>query len=159
MSNASNRFKMSQERFDALEKELFYLETERATEVAEQLKEARSFGDLSENSEYDEAKNEQGLVEQKINELEYTLKHAKIVNKEEMQSQGINVGSTVTVVDDFGDEEVYDIVGATEFDPFNNKISIDSPIGAALVGHKAGDAVEVSLPTGATMKLTIVSVG
>ena len=154
----SKEILLTQAGYDDLVKELDYLKGEKRAEIAEKIKVARGFGDLSENSEYDEAKNEQGLVEQKINELEYTLKHARIVNKEEMQSQGINVGCTVTVVDDFGDEEVYDIVGATEFDPFNNKISIDSPIGAALIGHKAGEDVEVHLPTGAVMVLTIKSV-
>ena len=155
----SKEILLTQAGYDDLVKELDYLKSEKRAEIAEKIKVARGFGDLSENSEYDEAKNEQGLVEQKINELEYTLKHAKIVNKEEMQSQGINVGCTVTVVDDFGDEEVYDIVGATEFDPFNNKISLESPIGAALVGKKEGDVAEVVLPTGAKMQLTIKSVG
>ena len=154
----SKEILLTQSGYDDLVKELDYLKSEKRAEIAEKIKVARGFGDLSENSEYDEAKNEQGLVEQKINELEYTLKHAKIVNTEEMQSQGINVGCTVTVVDDFGDEEVYDIVGATEFDPFNNKISVDSPIGAALIGHRAGEDVEVHLPTGAVMVLTIKSV-
>ena len=149
---------LTQAGYDDLVNKLENLKTVKRPEIAEKIKVARGFGDLSENSEYDEAKNEQGLVEQEINEIEYTLKHAKIVNKEEMHKNGINVGAKVTVVDDFGDEEVYDIVGATEFDPFNNKISTDSPIGAALIGHKAGDVVEVSLPTGAAMQLTIKSV-
>ncbi len=150
---------LTQAGYEDLVKELEYLKSEKRAEIAEKIKVARGFGDLSENSEYDEAKNEQGLVEQKINELEYTLKHAKIVNKEEMHKTGINVGAHVAVVDEDGEEEEYDIVGATEFDPFNNKISIDSPIGAALIGHKAGDTVEVQLPTGATMELTVKSVG
>ena len=149
---------LTQAGYDDLVNKLENLKTVKRPEIAEKIKVARGFGDLSENSEYDEAKNEQGLVEQEINEIEYTLKHAKIVNKEEMHKNGINVGAKVTVVDDFGDEEVYDIVGATEFDPFNNKISLDSPIGAALVGHTAGEEVEVSLPAGATMKLSIKSV-
>ena len=149
---------LTQAGYDDLVNKLENLKTVKRPEIAEKIKVARGFGDLSENSEYDEAKNEQGLVEQEINEIEYTLKHAKIVNKEEMHKNGINVGAKVTVVDDFGDEEVYDIVGATEFDPFNNKISLDSPIGAALVGHTAGEEVEVSLPAGASMKLSIKSV-
>ena len=155
----SKEILLTQAGYEDLVKELEYLKSEKRAEIAEKIKVARGFGDLSENSEYDEAKNEQGLVEQKINELEYTLKHAKIVNKEEMHKTGINVGAHVTVVDEDGEEEEYDIVGATEFDPFNNKISIDSPIGAALIGHKAGDTVEVHLPTGATMELTVKSVG
>ena len=155
----SKEILLTQAGYDDLVKELDYLKTEKRADIAEKIKVARGYGDLSENSEYDEAKNEQGLVEQKINELEYTLKHAKIVNKEEMKSQGINVGSHVVVVDEDDFEEEYDIVGATEFDPFNNKISLESPIGAALVGKKAGEVAEVVLPTGAKMQLTIKSVG
>ena len=155
----SKEILLTQAGYDDLVKELDYLKTEKRAEIAEKIKVARGFGDLSENSEYDEAKNEQGLVEQKINELEYTIKHAKIVSKEDMKSTGINVGSHVVVVDEDDFEEEYDIVGATEFDPFNNKISLESPIGAALVGHKAGETVEVILPTGAKMQLTIKSVG
>ena len=155
----SKEILLTQTGYDDLVKELDYLKTEKRADIAEKIKVARGYGDLSENSEYDEAKNEQGLVEQKINELEYTLKHAKIVNKDEMKSQGINVGSHVVVVDEDDFEEEYDIVGATEFDPFNNKISLESPIGAALVGKKAGEVAEVILPTGAKMQLTIKSVG
>lgn len=154
----SKEILLTQAGYEDLEKELEYLKTEKRPEIAEKIKVARGFGDLSENSEYDEAKNEQGLVEQQINEIEYTLKNAKIVNKEEMQKSGINVGAHVTVVDEDGEEEQYDIVGTTEFDPFNGKISLDSPIGAALIGHKAGETVEVNLPTGAIMKLTVKSV-
>ena len=155
----SKEILLTQAGYDELVEKLEYLKTVKRPEIAEKIKVARGFGDLSENSEYDEAKNEQGLVEQKINELEYTIKHARIVNKEEMKSQGINVGSHVVVVDEDDFEEEYDIVGATEFDPFNNKISLESPIGAALVGKKAGEVAEVILPTGAKMQLTIKSVG
>ena len=154
----SNRFKMSLERLNALKEELTYLETVREKEVAELIKEARSFGDLSENSEYDEAKNEQGLVEQRILELEATIKNAKIVNKDSMDVSKVGVGVHVVVVDEDDFEEAYDIVGSTEYDPLNGKISEDSPVGAALKGHKAGETVTVDLPTGATMKLTIKSV-
>ena len=149
---------LTQAGFDELEKELDYLKTEKRAELAEKIKVARGFGDLSENSEYDEAKNEQGLVEQKINEIEYTLKNAKIVSKEDIQASGITVGTHVVTVDGDGDEDEYDIVGATEYDPFNGKISNDSPIGAALIGHKVGDTVEVELPTGAILTLTIKEV-
>ena len=155
----SKEILLTQTGYDDLVKELDYLKTEKRADIAEKIKVARGYGDLSENSEYDEAKNEQGLVEQKINELEYTIKHARIVNKEDMNANGINVGSHVVVVDEDNFEEEYDIVGATEFDPFNNKISLESPIGAALVGKKAGEVAEVILPTGAKMQLTIKSVG
>ena len=160
MSNASNRFKMSQERFDALEKELFYLETERATEVAEQLKEARSFGDLSENSEYDEAKNEQGKLYSKIAEIKELLENAEIVdvNEEEVPKDVVSLGSKVKVLDieeDF--EEEYEIVGSQEANPRAGKISDDSPVGRALKGFKVGDVVTVEAPAGA-IKLKIIAV-
>ncbi len=160
MSNASNRFKMSQERYNALEKELFYLETERATEVAEQLKEARSFGDLSENSEYDEAKNEQGKLYSKIAEIKDLLENAEIVDvsDEDMPKDAVTLGSKVTVLDieeDF--EEVYEIVGSQEANPRAGKISDDSPVGRALKGCKAGEIVTIDAPAGA-VKLKIVSV-
>ena len=160
MSNASNRFKMSQERYNALEKELFYLETERATEVAEQLKEARSFGDLSENSEYDEAKNEQGKLYSKIAEIKDLLENAEIVDvsDEDMPKDAVTLGSKVTVLDieeDF--EEVYEIVGSQEANPRAGKISDDSPVGRALKGCKAGELVTIDAPAGA-IKLKIVSV-
>ena len=160
MSNASNRFKMSQERYNALEKELFYLETERATEVAEQLKEARSFGDLSENSEYDEAKNEQGKLYSKIAEIKDLLENAEIVDvsDEDMPKDAVTLGSKVTVLDieeDF--EEVYEIVGSQEANPRAGKISDDSPVGRALKGCKAGEVVTIDAPAGA-IKLKIVSV-
>ena len=155
----SKEILLTQEGYDDLVKKLDYLKSEKRAEMAEKIAVARGFGDLSENSEYDEAKNEQGLVEQEILELEYTLKHAVIVNKEELHATGINVGSHVVVVDEDDFEEAYDIVGITEFDPFNNKISLDSPIGAALVGHKEGETVDVHLPTGAVMKLTIKQIG
>ena len=103
----SKEILLTQAGYDDLVKELDYLKSEKRAEIAEKIKVARGFGDLSENSEYDEAKNEQGLVEQKINELEYTIKHAKIVNKEDVHANGINVGSHVTVVDedDFEEED------------------------------------------------------
>ena len=160
MSNASNRFKMSQERYNALEKELFYLETERATEVAEQLKEARSFGDLSENSEYDEAKNEQGKLYSKIAEIKDLLENAEIVDvsDEDMPKDAVTLGSKVTVLDieeDF--EEVYEIVGSQEANPRAGKISDDSPVGRGLKGCKVGDIVTIDAPAGA-VKLKIIAV-
>lgn len=151
----SKEILLTQAGYDVLTEELEYLKTEKRAELAEKIKIARGFGDLSENSEYDEAKNEQGLVEQRVIELEYTIKNAKIVKKEEMSKNGVNVGSHVVVVDADGEESVFDIVGSTEFDPMNGKISTDSPIGAALLGHKKGDVVEVILPTGAIMTLKI----
>jgi len=159
MDNLS-RFKMSSERLEALKAELFYLETERAQEVAEQIKEARSFGDLSENSEYDEAKNEQGKLYSKIAEIKELIENAEIVdaNDQDIPKDSVTLGSKVTVrdlADDF--EESYEIVGSQEANPMQGRISDDSPVGRALHGHKAGDTVSVNAPAG-EVKLEILSV-
>lgn len=146
---------LTQTGYDDLVNELEYLKTEKRRELAEKIKVARGFGDLSENSEYDEAKNEQGLVEQRIMELEATIKNAKIVTKENLDKGTVGVGVHVVIEDEDGFEEAYDIVGSTEFDPLNGKISEDSPVGMALKGHKTGDVVTVDLPTGSSLKLKI----
>ena len=149
MSTAS-RFRMSQERLDALKEELFYLETERAQEVAEQIKEARSFGDLSENSEYDEAKNEQGKLYSRIAELEEVLQHVVIVDESSAPSNVVTIGCKVTVADANGKEMgSYKIVGSQESDPMHGIISEESPFGKALLGAKEGDTVTVEAPRGA----------
>ena len=147
-----NRFKMSQERLDALKKELLYLETDKAKEVAEQIKEARSFGDLSENSEYDEAKTEQGKLYSRIAELKSLVENAEIVEKVDtgMRKGAVTLGSRVKVRDlDDGYEEDYTIVGSQEANPMECRISDDSPFGKAMLGHKAGDTVEIEAPVGA----------
>lgn len=149
---------LTQSGYDDLVKELEYLKTEKRRELAEKIKVARGFGDLSENSEYDEAKNEQGLVEQRIMELETTIKNAKIVDKNNMAKNVVGVGVHVVVENEAGVESAYDIVGSTEFDPLHGKISEDSPVGAALKGHKTGETVAVDLPTGKTIHLTIKKV-
>lgn len=149
---------LTQSGYDDLVKELEYLKTEKRRELAEKIKVARGFGDLSENSEYDEAKNEQGLVEQRIMELETTIKNAKIVDKSNMAKNVVGVGVHVVVENEAGVESAYDIVGSTEFDPLHGKISEDSPVGAALKGHKTGETVAVDLPTGKTIHLTIKKV-
>lgn len=149
---------LTQSGYDDLVKELEYLKTEKRRELAEKIKVARGFGDLSENSEYDEAKNEQGLVEQRIMELEATIKNAKIVDKSNMAKNVVGVGVHVVVENEAGVESAYDIVGSTEFDPLHGKISEDSPVGAALKGHKTGETVAVDLPTGKTIHLTIKKV-
>ena len=158
--STSNRFKMSQERYDALKQELHEMETVRANEVAELIKEARSFGDLSENSEYDEAKTEQGKLYSKIAEIKVLLENAEIVDNMDLDApkDAVTLGSIVTVLDieeDF--EERYEIVGSQEANPRAGRISDDSPVGKALHGHKAGDEVTVDAPGGA-IKLKIVSV-
>ena len=156
----SSRFKMSQERLDALKDELYYLETVREKEVAEQIKEARSFGDLSENSEYDEAKTEQGKLYSKIAELKVLIENAEIVsnNDENVPKDTVTLGGIVRVRDvEDGFEETYEIVGSQEANPREGRISDDSPVGRGLKGHKAGDTVIISAPAG-ELKFQIISV-
>ena len=143
-------FKMSQERYDELKAELDYSKTTRADEIAELIKEARGFGDLSENSEYDEAKNEQGKLYSRIAELEEILLHAKIVSESETDSDKISIGCKVTVTNLSTGKKlpVYKIVGSQEADPMNGRISEDSPFGRALLGRKAGEEVVVEAPAG-----------
>ena len=153
-----SRFKMSQERLDAIKAELNYLETVREKEVAELIKEARSFGDLSENSEYDEAKTEQGKLYSKIAELKVLIENAEIVDNMDIDApkDTVTLGSVVKVLDeDF--EETYEIVGSQEANPRMGRISDDSPVGRALHGHRAGDVVTVMAPAGA-IHLKIISV-
>ena len=140
-------YKMSQARKDELEQELNYLKTTRSDEVAEQIKIARGFGDLSENSEYDEAKNEQGKLYSRIAELEVILQHVVIVD-ESAASDTITIGCTVTVQGADGKEASYKIVGSQEADVMSRAISEESPFGKALMGRKAGDEVTVEAPKG-----------
>ena len=150
MANAS-RYKMSQERLDALKQELQYLETVREKEVAELIKEARSFGDLSENSEYDEAKTEQGKLYSKIAEMKDLIENAEIVDNIELDApkDAVTLGSIVRVRDlEDGFEETYEIVGSQEANPKQHRISDDSPVGRGLHGHKAGDTVTIHAPVG-----------
>lgn len=156
----SSRFKMSQERLDALKDELYYLETVREKEVSELIKEARSFGDLSENSEYDEAKTEQGKLYSKIAELKVLIENAEIVDNldQDAHKDTVTLGSIVRVRD-LGDdfEESYEIVGSQEANPRAGRISDDSPVGQGLRGHRAGDTVSISAPAG-ELKFQIISV-
>ena len=143
-------FKMSQERYDELKAELDYSKTTRADEIAELIKEARGFGDLSENSEYDEAKNEQGKLYSRIAELEEILLHAKIVNESEADSNKISIGCKVTVTNLSAGKKlpVYKIVGSQEADVMNYAVSEDSPFGKALMGRSAGEEIAVEAPRG-----------
>ena len=143
-----NRYKMSQESLDKIKEELDYLETVRTKEVAEQIKEARSFGDLSENSEYDEAKTEQGKLYSRIAELKDLIENAQIDNSTAMAGT-IGHGSHVKVRD-LEDDSVtaYQIVGSQDANPMLGRISSDSPFGMALLGHKAGDEITVEAPVG-----------
>ena len=141
---------MSQARYDELKQELDYSKTTRADEVAELIKEARGFGDLSENSEYDEAKNEQGKLYSRIAELEDILLHAVIVDESEMDSDKISIGCLVTVtnMDTRKQLHAYKIVGSQEADVMSRAISEDSPFGKALMGRKEGEEVTVEAPRG-----------
>lgn len=146
---AAKNMKMSPEGYAKLESELEYLITVKRAEVAQKLKEARAFGDLSENAEYDEAKNEQGILEAKISEMEQTLANAIVVDDSSLSNDEVNVGSVIKVKDiemDF--IETLQIVGSTEADPDNSKISDESPIGMAVLKKKVGDVVEVEAPAG-----------
>ena len=145
-----SRYKMSQERLDTLKEELHYLETTREKEVAELIKEARSFGDLSENSEYDEAKTEQGKLYSRIAELEDILLHAVIVDESEMDSDKISIGCRVVVTNLDNGKQLpeYTIVGSQEANVMERKVSEDSPFGKALMGSKAGSEITVEAPKG-----------
>jgi transcription elongation factor GreA len=143
------RYKMSAERLEELKKELIYLQTDREREVAEQLKVARSFGDLSENSEYDEAKTEQGKLYSRIAEVKNLIENAEIVEIS-TGTDRVGIGSTVKVHDIEMDEDVeYTIVGSQEANPMEGKISDDSPFGKGLLDHKLGDIVTIDAPAGA----------
>ncbi|MFA5562033.1 MAG: transcription elongation factor GreA [Eubacteriales bacterium] len=145
--------------FQALKNELDYLKNVRREENKKEISTARSYGDLSENSEYDEAKNEQAKIETRIAELEDMIAHAKVVDEQAMDASVVSIGSMVTVyMKESESEKQYHIVGSYEADPFTGKISDLSPIGKALLGKRAGDASVVELPNGKTMHLQVRNV-
>lgn len=149
---------LTQEGYDNLEKELEYLKTEKRSEISERIKVALGFGDLSENSEYDEAKNAQASNEIKIAELENKLRYAKIIDESEIDTKTVQVGNKVKVLDMEFDEEVeYTIVGSTEVDLSQNRISNESPIGSALLGAKKNQVVEAQTP-GGVVKFKILTI-
>lgn len=149
---------LTQEGFDKLEQELENLKTVKRVEIAERIKVALGFGDLSENSEYDEAKNAQAENETKIAELENKIRYAKIIDESEIDTKTVQVGNTVKLLDLEFDEEVsYTIVGSTEVDIAQNKISNESPIGSAILGAKKNQVVEVQAPTG-VMQYKVLSI-
>jgi len=151
-------FMLTKERLEELEKELTYLKTVREREVAEQIKEARSFGDLSENSEYDEAKNEQGKLYSRIAEIDNILSNYEILASVTDGIDTIVIGCSVSVRDDeTGDEEKYHIVGTQEANPSKSRISDESPFGKALMGHKTGDQV-IYEANGGTFSYTILEI-
>lgn len=144
--------------YNKLEEELKYLKGPKKMQVAERIKIAREFGDLSENSEYDDAKNEQALLEAKIQDIENMLRVAKVVDDDEVSTRKVGIGTQVTVHDfEFDEDITYGIVGATEVDMKNNKISNESPVGKALIGAKKGDEVDVETP-GGVIKYKILSI-
>ncbi len=149
---------VTQEGYDNLEKELEYLKTEKRTEIAERIKVALGFGDLSENSEYDEAKNAQASNEIKIAELENKLRYARIIDESEIDTKTVQVGNKVKILDmEYNEELEYTIVGSTEVDLSQNKISNVSPIGSALLGAKKNQIVEAQTP-GGVVKYKVLSI-
>lgn len=149
---------LTKEGYEKLEEELNYLKTHKRTEVAERIKVAMGFGDLSENSEYDEAKSAQSENETKIAELEAKIRNAKIIDEKEIDTKTIQIGNTVELHDEEFDEDVeYTIVGSTEVNIAENKISNESPIGSALLGRKKGEVVDVDAPQG-IIKFKILSI-
>ena len=156
--NTSKEIILTQEGFDKLEEELELLKTTRRKEVAERLKVAISFGDLSENAEYDEAKKEQAALEERIIKLENMVRNAVIIDESSVDLDVITIGSIVRIYDEDFDEEVeYSIVGSAEADPYNGKISNESPVGKSLLGSKIGDVVEVNVPDG-IIKLKVLDI-
>ena len=153
---------LTPEGLEKLKQEIEYLSGEKRREVAERIKEAREFGDISENSEYDDAKNEQAMLEARIASLEEKLRSASVIDSSQIDSNVVRVGVKVSVKDEgSGKSAEYSIVGSTEANPTENKLSNESPVGKALLGHKKGDVVDVALPNGKTRKLKVtkISVG
>lgn len=155
----ANEIVMTKEGYDDLVKELAELKTTRRAEISEKIRIARGFGDLSENSEYDEAKNEQAIVEARILTLENQLKNVKIVEKSASGAGIASLGSFVTIRDvEFGDEMTYRIISSVESSNDMSTITDESPVGKALLGHKAGETVEVTIPSGAQIEYQIIKV-
>jgi transcription elongation factor GreA len=150
---------LTPEGLENLKKEIEYLSVEKRKEVAERIKEARDFGDISENSEYDDAKNEQAMLEGRIATLEDKLRSASVIDSSELDNDIVRVGSLVHVKDDSSGKSMkYTIVGSTESNPSENRLSNESPVGKALVGKKRNDDVSVQLPNGKARKLKITKI-
>ena len=143
------KYDFTSEGINKLKEELDRRKGTERTEIANRIKEARSFGDLSENSEYDEAKNEQAQVEERIAKLEMMVRNAKIIDEKDLNTDVVNIGSNVKVRElDTMEEDEYTIVGSAEADPLEGKISNESPVGSKLIGNRVGDVVEVEVPDG-----------
>ena len=152
----SKEIKMTQEGFDALEKELEYLKNEKRSEISEKIKIARGFGDLSENSEYDEAKNEQAIVEARIMLLEEQIKNAIVIDKSQLSSDKVAVGTRVVIRDvEFDDVLEYKITSSVEAHGDMEAITDESPVGKALLGAKVGEIVDVTVPSGAVIQYKV----
>ena len=152
----SKEIKMTQEGFDALEKELEYLKNEKRSEISEKIKIARGFGDLSENSEYDEAKNEQAIVEARIMLLEEQIKNAIVIDKSQLSSERVAVGTRVVIRDvEFDDVLEYKITSSVEAHGDMEAITDESPVGKALLGAKVGEIVNVTVPSGAVIQYKV----
>jgi transcription elongation factor GreA len=150
---------LTPEGLEKLKADIDHLSTARRREVADRIKEAREFGDISENAEYDDAKNEQMMLEQKIAQLEERLRSAQVVDTSDLSTDVVKVGVTVNIKDEkTGDSDKYTIVGSAEANPGEKKLSNESPVGKALLGHKRGDTVDVSLPSGKKRKLKITKI-
>ena len=150
---------ITKEGLKKLESEIEHLSTVKRREVADRIKEARDFGDIAENSEYDDAKNEQALLEQRIAQLEERLRRASVVDEKKLDLETVNVGVLVHIKDQkSGDSRKFHIVGSAEADPSQEKLSNESPIGKALVGHKKGEVVTVDTPRGPKKKLKITKI-
>ena len=150
---------LTPEGYKKLEEELRTLKVEGRAEIAEKIKEARSYGDLSENAEYDAAKDAQASMEQRIVTIENMLKNAQIVSESDVSTDEISIGSRVKLYDvEFEEEVEYTIVGSTEADPNQGRISDESPIGAAILGHKVDEVVDVALPNGETIQFKVLEI-
>jgi transcription elongation factor GreA len=137
--------------YKKLQEEIEYLSNDKRREVADRIRIAREFGDIAENAEYDDAKNEQALLEHRIAKLEEQLRHARVISKKDVAKDVVSVGSKVKLRDVAGKQTVeYQIVGSAEANPAQNKLSNESPVGKAIIGHKKGETVEVTAPRGAT---------
>jgi transcription elongation factor GreA len=150
---------LTPEGFEKLKSEIEFLRSEKRREVAERIKEAREFGDIAENAEYDHAKNEQAMLEARISALEDKLRSATVVDEKNADKNVVSVGSHVRVKDQkSGKSVLYQIVGSAEADPSENRLSNESPVGQALLGHRRGDVVTVSVPRGPSRKLKITKI-
>jgi transcription elongation factor GreA len=144
--------------YETLKGELDTLRTERRREIAERIRIAREFGDIAENAEYDDAKNEQAMLEQRIMQLQERLRAAQVVDAKDISTDAVGVGSIVNVKDEKGGSLKFTIVGSAEANPAENKLSNESPVGKALMGHKRGEEVSVALPNGKKRKFKITKI-